>query len=656
MTGLNWNIFKIKFHQRERIAFESLAYMLFCYEHEIRIGIFRFKNQTGIETEPIEYKGETVGFQAKYFDTKLSDNKYDIIDSLQKAKTKNTVLDKILIYTNQEHSESRGKTKKKPAYLVAIEDAADKLKIKIEWRVNSHIEKQLSVSENAYLCDWFFETGKGFIDFLASLSTHTENILFPIHTDIRFSGKQIKVDRSSFTAFLMTNQAQVIILSGDGGSGKTALIKECWSKKRPFYVFKAAEFNRPSVAALLHDFGEFGLSDFITAHREEPERTFVIDSAEKLADLDNQEVFIEFLSSLIANEWKIIFTTRNSYLDDLRFQMLEVYRLSFQTLSLENLTDEQLEELSVAYQFKLPEDPKLHKLIKNLFYLQEYLGQYDALNNEIDYTKFRDILWQKRIQHSKVKKNNIHLDREKCFLEVARIRSDTGNFFLADLPCPGEVLSLLAQDEIIKYDDSQNGYFITHDIYEEWALEKLIEKEFARFGSCADLFEKLGSALPMRRAFRSWLSGKLLQEDPAIRMFIENSFNDSAIPGFWKDELLVSILLSDHCAWFFDSFETTLLESEKYYLKLIIFLLRTACKEVDPTLQKLMQAKSSNVNPSIIFTKPKGKGWDAVIDFLHKRIFYVTKEDLDIILPMLKDWINQNPIGATARLVLRLLS
>ena len=50
MTALNWNIFKTKFHQREQASFESLAYMLFCYEHGITKGIFRFKNQTGIET------------------------------------------------------------------------------------------------------------------------------------------------------------------------------------------------------------------------------------------------------------------------------------------------------------------------------------------------------------------------------------------------------------------------------------------------------------------------------------------------------------------------------------------------------------------------------------------------------------------------------
>jgi hypothetical protein len=136
MTGLNGNIFKSKFYQYKRTAFESLAYMLFCYEHERKVGIFRFKNQTGIETEPIDYQGETTGFQAKYYDSKLSENKKDVIDSLQKAK--NPALDKILVYTNQEHSESSDKSKKKPAYLVGIEEAEKKLKIKIEWRANSH--------------------------------------------------------------------------------------------------------------------------------------------------------------------------------------------------------------------------------------------------------------------------------------------------------------------------------------------------------------------------------------------------------------------------------------------------------------------------------------------------------------------------------------
>ena len=87
-------------------------------------------------------------------------------------------------------------------------------------------------------------------------------------------------------------------------------------------------------------------NDFLHFHKEEPKKTFVIDSAEKLADLENQDVLIELLSALIKNNWQIIFTTRNIYLNDLCFQMLEVYRLTFDIIKLENITTEELEKLS----------------------------------------------------------------------------------------------------------------------------------------------------------------------------------------------------------------------------------------------------------------------------------------------------------------------
>ncbi|MBV4357359.1 AVAST type 4 anti-phage nuclease Avs4 [Pinibacter aurantiacus] len=648
MTALNWNIFRTKFHQRERDAFESLAYMLFCYEHNIKIGIFRFKNQTGIETEPIEHNGQKIGFQAKFYDIKLSDNKDDIIQSLRKAKEKNPLLNKMLIYTNQELSEGRDKHQKKPSYLKTIEEVAIEVQLEIEWRVNSHFEKQLSVPENAYLFNWYFGAEKNIVDFLEQLTKHSEVILFPIHTSIHYGDRQLKIDRSSLVSKILSSPSKVIILSGDGGSGKTALVKEMWSRLRPIYVLKASEFNRPSISHLLKDFGEFGLVDFVAAHSEEVDRTFIIDSAEKLADLENQDVFIEFLSTLISNEWKIIFTTRNSFLDDLRFQMLEIYRLTFQTIVIENLTPSELRKLAEEFRFTTPKDAKVFSLIQNLFYLQEYLDHFNNTSNDLDYGDFRELLWQKRIQKSKIKKNNIHLEREKCFLEIAKRRCNTGDFFLTDLPCSGDILALLSSDEIIQYDDSQKGYFITHDIYEEWALQRLIENQFAKFTDFAVFFDTIGEALPMRRAFRSWLSDKLLQEDPGLRVFVENSFIDDKIPPFWKDELLISILLSECSTWFFETFESIILENDQYYLKSIVFLLRTACKEVDEIWEKINQV---NVAQSgVFFTKPKGKGWEATIEFLYKHIAVISGEDLGIILPLLKDWNNQHSSGTITRL------
>lgn len=88
---------------------------------------------------------------------------------------------------------------------------------------------------------------------------------------------------------------------------------------------KAAEFTKPSLIAIFNQFGTYDMNDFLRFHKDELKKTFIIDSAEKLADLENQYVLIELLSALIKDSWKIIFTNRNGYLDDLCFQIPVVF-------------------------------------------------------------------------------------------------------------------------------------------------------------------------------------------------------------------------------------------------------------------------------------------------------------------------------------------
>jgi hypothetical protein len=126
----------------------------FCAEMECHIGLFRYKNQAGIETEPIYKNGIYYGFQAKYYTTPISQNKNDIISSIEIAKAKNTQLDKIFLYLNQELS--GGKKNKKPQYQIEIEQVALNVGIQVEWRVPSFLEYQLSQPQNKWLYDIFF--------------------------------------------------------------------------------------------------------------------------------------------------------------------------------------------------------------------------------------------------------------------------------------------------------------------------------------------------------------------------------------------------------------------------------------------------------------------------------------------------------------------
>ena len=655
MIEVNWNNFKAKFNGKERESFEVLSYLLFCDEFNQRFGIFRYFNQAGIETDPIQINGEWIGFQSKFYETKISDNKKEIKDSIEKAKRKNPELDKISFYLNQEFSESSKKDEKEPQYKTEIEDFAKAKGIEIVWKVPSHFQAQLSHDRNKNLAQYFFSLKKGVVDSIGELRNHTLAILKPIHSQIEFNRTKIKIDRSKTLNGLKKTlrNSQIVILSGEGGVGKTALVKDFYDSIKntvPLFIFKATEFNILRINNLFKDYGDFTLTDFVGEHTDTDEKYIVVDSAEKLSDLESLEAFQEFLSTLLQNNWKIIFTTRYSYLDDLKFQFVEIYRLSFQLFNIEKINLSELENLSDEHDFILPKEERLLELLQNPFYLNEYLQIYKNFDEITNYSEFKNLLWNKQILKSSHRKNNIHLKRESCFLTIAGRRAKSGSFFVNVEECDESALQALEADEIVKYDSDAAGYFIAHDIYEEWALDKIIERNFRNSDDAKSFFKSLSGSMPVRRAFRNWLSEKLYSSRNEIKSLIEKTFVGDEVEEFWKDEILVSILLSDYSESFFVMFEKMLLADDQKILTRIIFLLRIACKEIDEKLLQLFGLKlKDRFAINTVFTKPKGTGWSCTINFIHKYKEEIPLSKIDIILPLLGDWNSTNKESDTTK-------
>jgi len=86
MIKADWNKFKAKFSDNPQSSFEWLCYLLFCKEFNKPVGISRYRNQTAIETNPVEKDGESIGWQAKFYDTALSNHTSDLISTIEKAK------------------------------------------------------------------------------------------------------------------------------------------------------------------------------------------------------------------------------------------------------------------------------------------------------------------------------------------------------------------------------------------------------------------------------------------------------------------------------------------------------------------------------------------------------------------------------------------
>ncbi|TVX97335.1 AVAST type 4 anti-phage nuclease Avs4 [Cohnella terricola] len=637
---MNWKIFGVKFDNRETWAFEQMSYLLFCAEFNNRIGLFRYKNQTGIETETIEKDGKYFGFQSKYYTTSITDNKDDIIDSIKKAKAKNKHLDELLLYINKELSESTIKSKKKPQYQLDIEKAAKTEGINIQWRVPSHFELQLSLPDNKYINDIFFSLDPNEGDLLDEIYKHNENILQAIQTEISFGDKQIKIDRSSVVeAIANTSQKKKnIIISGEGGCGKTSILKEFYNayfNKIPICVFKANELNANHINDIFRFNHKFTFSEFLNAYKDEPLKIFVIDSAEKLAEISNNDILTTLIQKLKESAWNIIFTTRYAYLNDLAFHIKENYQLPFEVNDVSLIGADELKLIADEFKFSLPDNQKFLERLRNLFYLREYVQQYSNIDKQGNYNGFIDLLWKKRIQNT-VQKDNLHLERERCIISIAKQRCETGRFYINADSLPQSALFQLKQDELLGYDDTHNGYFITHDIYEEWTLNKIVSRSFSNHSNTKEFFDDLGNSLPIRRAFRLWLSDHLSENSKEIESFIHDAFTNVEVTQFWKDEILVSVLLSEYSETFFNFFEKEFIANDFEILKRILFLLRIACTDI-----------SAIQNIEII--KPKGKGWEEVIALIYKHKSDFFDRNLKLVLPVLTDWCDFNKIGETTR-------
>ena len=428
-------------------------------------------------------------------------------------------------------------------------------------------------------------------------------------------------------------QATVETFMEEVKSSKLELLK---SVRNVGETFKANELNVSHINDIFQFEHKFTFAQFIDIFKDEPIKIFVIDSAEKLAEITNNHILTTLIQTLKENSWNIIFTTRYAYLNDLTFHIKESYNLSFEVNDISLIGFDELKSISEKFKLLLPDNQKFSERLRNLFYLNEYVKQYSNIDKQGNYKSFIDLLWKKRIQNIIIQNDNLHLKRERCIINIATQRCETGRFYVNADDLPQSALFELKQDEILGYDEAHNGYFITHDIYEEWTLDKIVSRNFLNHSNTKYFFDELGDSLPIRRAVRLWLSNHLSENSTEIENFIKEAFANNQITQFWKDEILVSVLLSDYAEVFFKFFENEIIADDFKILKRILFLLRIACTDISLTA-------------SFVIVKPKGRGWEEAIALIykHKSVFF--DDNLKIVLPRLSDWCNFSKKGTTTR-------
>ena len=630
----SWDTFKAKYpsEQLQRDRFEDLARSLFCHRFGKEYGIFQCYNHAGNETDTVVEGNDVIGFNAKFFDNQI--DKKQIMDSIQTAHCWNPSQTKMLIYTNMTFGNSpNGKTQKQKN----IDDYAASLGITTEWITDKMILDQ--VIKINWVYEFFFKIESPLEKLIKREEYNTESIFAPIKTSISTENFIIEIDRSKEKEQIVNAilNMEHIVVHGEGGCGKTSILKsihETIGKTTPICIRKAQDFDRLSIAHLLDD----NIDVFLNAYKEIKNKVMVIDSAERLQCVDDTSTFESFITMLKENGWTLLFTVRNGYLKFLLDDLHMLYNMVPDLLEIRPLNKENLKELASNYQFKLPLNEIFKDRLCTLFYLGFYLKLYNEVDENDNYSKFTDLVWREKIS-GKNTKDGIAIKRSKLFLDFIEKRILNDNFYLNDNLFKfdnADIIQLLVDDEVLAR--NENGLFITHDIFEEWGLKKLIDNKWCIKDSINGFIKSLDKSYLVRIAFRQWLTDRVETNIEEARDLLYKSL-DTEIEQLWRDEILIAIMESSYASTFLTNTKNELLKDDAKLLNRITYLLQLACKRLDRVI-----SFNGFEYPSYV---PFGSGWEAVIHVLYE----LRKSDIHLPYKttILKEWTAVTKEGQTTR-------
>lgn len=659
--GVDWNAFDYIFSGKTQAAFEQLAYILFCHEFNQQRGIFRYLNQSGIETDPIEMKDEIIGFQAKYYEaaTSLSSKVKDFNDMVDKSKSNNPELSKIHVYVNKEFKESSTRGKKKPEYQDKIEDYAEKQGIEIVWRVPSNIEIMLFSPElPSYIKDFFFNSQQGIRKFIESVASHTITLVDQINSSIEYKQQRLIVEheRDIFPGFLDSSQKHFLIF-GTSGTGKSGLVRDFYkenSEKFPIFFFKATDFGFNTLSEFSRQFGENNIEDFFNAFEDCSQKVLIIDSAERVFSMERTILNI-FMAKALKHNWKIIHTIRTSYKENYLNLVLETN--SYEEYHVEAITKEKVQSFFEECCIEVPVDIKLRDLLCNLFYLDLYIRIFNGSENSSETRKvFLSRIWDRKVKGLPEDTEVNAIAREELIFKMFRgMLNSNSNYYLSSSHSHElKMFGKLKNDGIIDYDEVYKGYFFAHDIYEELVAQKLISNIYSKNSEIVSFYDSLDMAMSMRKNFRMWLHDRIVNEDViCFKEFIIKSLTNDSVNKLWKDEILVALMDFENVSIPLVIVEEIFIEDNNLLYR-AIFLLNAACKVIDYDFASEIlteQEITSRISQLYRFTKPSGRGWEYLIEFIYQHLSELNWDLglVKLISDMISSWVRNTRKGTTTK-------
>jgi hypothetical protein len=429
--------------------------------------------------------------------------------------------------------------------------------------------------------------------------------------------KGLHIDRSLIVDELITqiSQKKLVVLEGDAGVGKSAVIKDAilklYGQDYGFIFLKADLLDRESLAETLADIGI--TSDFDTLISRWillPHLVIVIDSLEKLFESDKKGAFLELIGVLAKyNRVKIITTCRKYAVSSL-LSKYRMERLTFATVQVPDITDDQISQVSTKFPTLkiLLAHTKLKKLLRKPFYLGMAVQMTEnKINDPIDEITFKESLWKFAIEkHGDTVAGGSEL-RARAFMSIVLKRAKEKKPYVEpDTDVKPEIIQVLQQDNILIKQEGTNAYAPAHDVLEDLAVTRHINSLYNSKANNLEFINKIEFYPVLRRGMRLWLNEKIESSEKESSQFIGDILNSKQTKQFIKDEIVLAILNSEKCFQFLDNNAAVFKEENFKQFERLILMLNVAF------------VVNYTGNQHVRTIKTYGPGWNAALKFINK--------------------------------------
>ncbi|MUK60736.1 hypothetical protein GNP81_07910 [Aliivibrio fischeri] len=425
-----------------------------------------------------------------------------------------------------------------------------------------------------------------------------------------------------------------LFVTGARGVGKSGVVKDFISTKGkdvPVFYLRAEDLDKSHLNDVFTSIGMNSTLGQIEGHFSLlKEKILVIESLEKVLELNYQDAFVDLLQYIKRQVgWTIIATGRDYAYQQLVFNYLQPSAIQFDSVNIEGLSKDQVSQVCEHSPelTGLISNDSLADLLKVPFFIEIAVraigngAQFKSGDTEVD---FRNTVWATVISKEADRKSGMPDKRRTTFINIAKQRAKKMLFGIRASEFDPEVVAKLEEDHLIHRDQRSATISPMHDVLEDWALEEYIESEYVE--NSHDLINFLltiGNEPAISRAFRLWLYRKLKSDD-ATNEFVEELLTTDGIKSYWKDEAIAAIMQHDSPESFLYSLKSQLLKDDCALLIRFCFILRITCQRPSSLYNDLLIEDEKSGMLKYLFLQPYGNGWEALFNFI-----YEVKHDLN---------------------------